>query len=127
MKSFIKGLLKKSLFLNSMRRNRRVRHTKRSWIARAFDKDDTTVAMSSVIIAVILVFAILLLSVCIFAIGIEAWYNHTVSSDINGWSLYIGAVTSLIGTACGLKWGINYTDRKFPQKDYDQEILNEDQ
>lgn len=106
--------------ITNLAKNRR----HRTWFGRMIDKNDQSYALSSVIIVVIMILSTMLLSVCIFAIGIEAWYTHTVSSDINGWSLFIGSVTALISTACGLKWGINYTDRKFPdqrpqQQDYD--------
>ena len=94
---------------------------KKSWFGRLMDKEDTSTSLSSVIIFIILVVAVLLLMIPGFALVIEAWFNHTVSSDINGWAAYIGAVCSLIVTICGFKWGINNTDRKFPrQNPYDE-------
>ena len=90
---------------------------KKTWFGRLMDKDDTSTSMSSFIIFIILTVAVILLMIPAFALVIEAWFNHTVSSDINGWAAYIGAVCSLIVTICGFKWGINNTDRKFPKPD----------
>jgi len=90
---------------------------KKTWFGRLFDKDDRSTALSSVIIFIILIVSVLLLIIPAFALGIEAWFNHTVASDITGWATYIGAVCSLIVTICGFKWGINNTDRKFPLQD----------
>lgn len=96
---------------------------KKTWFGRLMDKDDTSTSMSSFIIFIILTVAVILLMIPAFALVIEAWFNHTVSSDINGWAAYIGAVCSLIVTICGFKWGINNTDRKFPKTDpYDDGI-----
>lgn len=96
---------------------------KRTWFGRLMDKEDTSTSMSSFIIFVILTVAVILLLLPAFALGIEAWFNHTVSSDINGWAAYIGAVCSLIVTVCGFKWGINNTDKKYPKPDsFDDDI-----
>ena len=98
--------------------------TKKSFFRRLLDKNDTTTSLSSCLIVLIMMMASLLLLLVVFSIGIEAWYNHTVASDINGWSLFVGAITTLIGTAAGLKWGINHTDRKFPKQP--DEIIDEE-
>ena len=90
--------------------------TKKSFFGRLLDKNDTSTSLSSCLIVLIMMMASLLLLLVVFSIGIEAYYNHTVASDINGWSLFVGAITTLIGTAAGLKWGINHTDRKFPMQ-----------
>ena len=90
--------------------------SKKSFFGRLLDKNDTSTSLSSCLIVLIMLMASLLLFLVIFSIGIEAWYNHTVASDINGWSLFVGAITSLIATAAGLKWGINHTDKKFQNR-----------
>ena len=90
------------------------RERKKTWFGRLCDKEDNSTALSSVIIIFVVLICLILLIVPPFALGLEAWYNHTVASDISGWAAYIGAITSLLATVCGLKWGINYTDRKFP-------------
>lgn len=90
---------------------------KKTWFGRLMDKDDRTTAMSNFITFVIIGIAAILLLVPAFALGIESWFNHTVASDISGWSAYIASVSTLIATICGMKWGINYTDRKFPIQD----------
>lgn len=101
------------------------RTRKKTWFGRLMDKEDTTTSMSSFIIFIILTVAVILLMIPAFSLGLEAWFNHTVASDINGWAAYIGAVCSLIVTVCGFKWGINNTDRKFPKKDiYDEDGID---
>ena len=106
----IRNLLK-LIEINIMRK-----HNK-TWFGRLLDKEDHSTAMSNFIIFVILFLASLLLLLPVYAIGVEIWFNHLNSNDMSGWATYIGAVTTLIMSACGLKWGINYTDRKFPMKD----------
>ena len=91
---------------------------KKTFFGRLLDKNDTSTSLSSCLIVLIMIMAMLLLFLVIFSIGIEAWYNHTVASDINGWSMFVGAITSLIGTAAGLKWGINHTDKKFQNQQH---------
>ena len=86
---------------------------KKSWFGRLMDKEDTSTSMSSFIIFIILTVAVILLMIPAFSLGLEAWYNHTIASDINGWATYIGAVCTLIVTVCGFKWGINNTDKKY--------------
>lgn len=97
----------------------------KTWFGRLLDKEDSSTAMSNFIILMILIPALLLLLLPVYAIGVEIWFNHLNSNDMSGWATYIGAVTTLIMSACGLKWGINYTDRKFPIKDpYDNDCHN---
>lgn len=103
--------------INTLINNIVARHRRKTWMGRLLDKEDTSVSLSSVIIIIILIVAIILLAVPAFSLGIEAWYNHTTSSDINGWAAYIGAVSTMFIGVCGFKWGINHTDRKFPMQD----------
>ena len=54
----------------------------------------------------------LLLAVPIFTLCIEAWYNHTISTDLNGVAAYIAAVAAVF-TSVGLTkvWGEKYEHR----------------
>lgn len=106
------------LFCNMAAKN------KKSWLSKLFDKEDNTVAVSSVLIISIGLIAIILLSVPVFCLCVEAWFNHSVSSDIGGWAAYIGAVATILGICVGGKVGINYTDNKFPQQVSDCNIPN---
>ena len=74
--------------------------SKKSFFGRLLDKNDTSTSLSSCLIVLIMLMASLLLFLVIFSIGIEAWYNHTVASDINGWSLFVGR--SETGHDCSL-------------------------
>lgn len=102
------------------------RRRKKSFFGRLMDKKDTSTSLSSFFIFFVLLIGVLLLFVPVFAIGIESWFNHTVTSDISGWAAYITAVAAIF-TAAGLtKVGINYSDGKFPQPDvYDEDISEE--
>lgn len=94
--------------------NYMARKRNKTWMGKLMDKEDNSVSLSSVLTIAIMLIAIVLYGLVVYAIGIEVYYNHTVASDINGWSLFLTSVTSLVGIAAGLKWGINHTDRKFP-------------
>lgn len=89
---------------------------KRSWLGKLFDKNDTSVALSSVLIGLVGFVVIILLMLPVFAMSIEVWYNHTISSDINGWAAFIGAVGAILGIIVGGKVGINYADNKFTRQ-----------
>lgn len=98
---------------------------KKTWFGRLMDKEDNSTAMSNFIIFVVLFLAAILLLLPAYALGLEVWYNHSNTADMTGWAAYIGSITTLIMSVCGLKWGINYTDRKFPIKDpYEDECNN---
>lgn len=89
------------------------RKRRKTWVGRLMDKEDNSVSLSSVLSIAIMIIAIILYGLVVYSIGLEVYYNHTVASDINGWSLFLTSITSLVGIAAGLKWGINHTDRKF--------------
>ena len=95
--------------LSSMQRRRR----KSTWFGRLFDKDDNSVALSSVLIGSIGFICFIMLLVPVFSLSIESYYNHNVSSDIGGWAAYIGAVAGVLGIIIGGKVGINYADNKY--------------
>ena len=54
----------------------------------------------------------LLLAVPIFTLCIEAWYNHTITTDLNGVAAYIAAVAAVF-TSVGLTkvWSEKYEHR----------------
>ena len=85
---------------------------KRGFFGRMLDKNDTTVALSSIIVLALMGTGILLLLVPLFILIIEAWYNHTITTDLNGMAAYIGAVTAIFVTAGSIKVGIHWSDSK---------------
>ena len=102
------------------------RRRKKSFFGRLMDKKDTSTSLSSFFIFFVLLIGVLLLFVPVFSLGIESWFNHTITSDIGGWAAYITAVAAIF-TAAGLtKVGINYSDGKFPQQDIYDDIPPEE-
>ena len=90
---------------------------KKGFFKRALDKNDTSVALSSIIV--------LLLLVPMFILCIEAWYNHTITTDLNGLAAYIGAVTAIFVTAGSIKVGIHWSDGKTERAKMEHEINSE--
>jgi len=84
----------------------------KGFFSRALDKNDTSVALSSIIVLLLLGVGVLLLLVPMFVLCIEAWYNHTITTDLNGLAAYIGAVTAIFVTAGSIKVGIHWSDGK---------------
>lgn len=85
---------------------------KKGFFKRALDKNDTSVALSSIIVLLLMGVGVLLLLVPMFILIIEAWFNHTITTDLNGMAAYIGAVTAIFVTAGSIKVGIHWSDGK---------------
>lgn len=85
---------------------------KQGWLAKLFDKTNDKVSLSSVFIGVLLFVGVLLLLVPLFALIIEAWYNHTIATDLTGMAAYIGAVSAIFTVAAGLKGLVSHNDTK---------------
>ena len=85
---------------------------KKGLLKRALDKNDTSVALSSIIVLLLMGIGMLLLLVPMFILCLEAWYNHTITTDLNGLAAYIGAVTTIFVTAGSIKVGIHWSDGK---------------
>lgn len=66
----------------------------------------------SFFLVVVTMVGTLLLAVPIFTLSIEAWYNHTITTDLNGIAAYIGAVAAVF-TSVGLTkvWSEKYEHR----------------
>ena len=85
---------------------------KKGFFKRALDKNDTSIALSSTIVLLLMGVGVLLLLVPMFILIIEAWFNHTITTDLNGMAAYIGAVTAIFVTAGSIKVGIHWSDGK---------------
>jgi hypothetical protein len=85
---------------------------KKGFFAKMVDKKDTSVALSSIIVIALMLVGILLLILPMFILIIEAWFNHTITTDLNGMAAYIGAVTAIFVTAGSIKVGIHWSDGK---------------
>lgn len=85
---------------------------KAGWWAQLMDKNNDKVSASSFFVCVLLGVGVLLLLVPLFALSIEAWFNHTITTDLSGMAAYIGAVTAIFTVAAGLKGWVGYNDSK---------------
>jgi len=97
---------------------------KRGFFGRMLDKNDTSVALSSIIVLLLIGVGLLLLLVPMFILVIEAWYNHTITTDLNGMAAYIGAVTAIFVTAGSIKVGIHWSDGKTERSRLEYESSN---
>ena len=97
---------------------------KKGFFKRALDKNDTSVALSSIIVLLLMCVGVLLLLVPMFILCIEAWYNHTITTDLNGLAAYIGAVTAIFVTAGSIKVGIHWSDGKTERSRLERESTN---
>jgi len=97
---------------------------KKGFFKRALDKNDTSVALSSIIVLLLMCVGVLLLLVPMFILCIEAWYNHTITTDLNGMAAYIGAVTTIFVTAGSIKVGIHWSDGKTERSRLEHESAN---
>ena len=67
-------------------------------------KDDNNVSVGNFFLVTTTIVGILLLLIPLFTLTIEAWFNHTISTDLNGMAAYIIAVCSIF-TVGGLTHG----------------------
>lgn len=85
---------------------------KQGWWAKLLDKNNDQVSSSSFFVCILLAVGVLLLLVPLFALCIEAWFNHTITTDLTGMAAYIGAVTAIFTVAAGLKGWVSHNDAK---------------
>lgn len=85
---------------------------KQNWFSKLIDKDNNKVSSSSFYLVSVTIVGLLLLLVPLFVLIIEAWYNHTVSTDLNGMAAYIASVASLFATGGIVKGWVSYNDSK---------------
>lgn len=96
-----------SLFVKNM-----VKQSKKGFFAKLLDKNDPALATSNFLVVSMLLVGLVLLTVPIFILIIESWYNHTISTDLNGLAAYITSVAAIFATAGITKIGVHYTDSR---------------
>lgn len=64
-----------------------------------FAKNNTGYSTKNLFVLVITLIGCLLLLVPFFTLTIEAFFMHTIATDLTGMAAYIGAVTTLFGVA----------------------------
>lgn len=96
-----------SLFVKNM-----AKQSKKSFFSKLLDKNDPALATSNFLVVSMLFVGLVLLIVPIFILIIESWYNHTISTDLNGLASYITSVAAIFATAGVTKIGVHYTDSR---------------
>ena len=92
-------------------------------------KSDNNVSVGNFFLVACTIVGLLLLIVPLFALVIEAWFNHTITTDLNGMASYIVAVCSIF-TVGGLTHGwTHWAENKFKSVNRDSsgnELIPED-
>lgn len=92
---------------------------------------NTGVSSKSFFLVVITIIGCLLLLVPVFALSIEAFYTHTIATDLSSMAAYIGSVASLFATAGITKaWSEKYEKRHnthFIEKQDEEETISEEE
>ena len=84
-------------------------------------KSDNNVSVGNFFLVACTIVGLLLLIVPLFALVIEAWFNHTITTDLNGMASYIVAVCSIF-TVGGLTHGwTHWAENKFKTVNKDLE------
>ena len=84
-------------------------------------KSDNNVSVGNFFLVACTIVGLLLLTVPLFALVIEAWFNHTITTDLNGMASYIVAVCSIF-TVGGLTHGwTHWAENKFKSVNKDSE------
>ena len=93
--------------------------------------NNTGVSSKSFFLVVITIIGCLLLLVPVFALSIEAFYTHTIATDLSSMAAYIGSVASLCATAGITKaWSEKYEKRHnthFIENQDEEETISEEE
>lgn len=93
--------------------------------------NNTGVSSKNFFLVVITIIGCLLLLVPVFALTIEAFFMHTIATDLSAMAAYIGSVASLFATAGITKaWSEKFErrhDRRFFEKPQDFEPMTEEE
>jgi len=99
---------------------------KRGFFRKLMDKNEPEVAASNFFVVCVLAIGLILLAVPVFILVIEAIFNHTIATDLNGMAAYIMAVAAIFTSAGITKIGVHYSDtRNVPRENLHKEITEE--
>lgn len=85
---------------------------KEGFFKQLLDKNNEKVSTTNFFVFIVTVIGIILLTVPAFVLIIEAWYNHTISTDLSGVAEYIAAVSTMFVTVGITKAWSNHSDNK---------------
>ena len=86
---------------------------RKSWFARLFDMNDTSVSASTLFLVITSAIALILLLVPAVALLVEVCFNHTIATDLSGMAQYIAAVCGIFASGGILKGWTNYSSYRF--------------
>ena len=93
--------------------------------------NNTGVSSKNFFLVVITIIGCLLLLVPVFALSIEAFFTHTIATDLSAMAAYIGSVASLFATAGITKaWSEKYEkghNSHFVEKQDEEEATPEEE
>ena len=95
---------------------------RKSWFARLFDMNDTSVSASTLFLVITSTIALILLLVPAVALLVEVFFNHTIATDLSGMAQYIAAVCGIFASGGILKGWTNYSSYRF-NKQSQKEII----
>lgn len=105
-------------------------HLKMNYFSKLIS-NNTGVSSKSFFLVVITIIGCLLLLVPVFALSIEAFYTHTIATDLSSMAAYIGSVASLFATAGITKaWSEKYEKRHnthFIERQDEEETISEEE
>ena len=84
---------------------------------RLLDLDDREVSSTNLYIFLVTGIGFILLLVPAIILLIEVFYNHTISTDLDGLAAYIGAVAALFASAGITKAWTTWSYSRYPQKE----------
>lgn len=101
---------------------------RKSWFARLFDMNDTSVSASTLFLVITSTIALILLLVPAVALLVEVFFNHTIATDLSGMAQYIAAVCGIFASGGILKGWTNYSSYRFnkqSQKEIVESVKNQ--
>jgi hypothetical protein len=84
---------------------------------RLLDLDDKGVSSTNLYMFLVTGIGFILLLVPAIILLIEAFYNHTISTNLDGMASYIGAVAALFASAGITKAWTSWTYSRYPQNE----------
>lgn len=88
------------------------------------EKDSGTSSKSFFLVATTVV-GIILLMVPAIVMLIEVWFNHTITTDLNGMAAYIGSVAALFASAGITKAWSEWSENKFRDRNSEHHSTEE--
>lgn len=99
-----------------------------TWFSKLI-RNNTGVSAKNFFLVIVTFIGCLLLLVPVVSLTIEAFFSHTIATDLTGFAAYIGAVGSLFATAGLTKaWSERYeqNNKRVVDSDDDSDVISEE-